>query len=210
MARAKRCRLPRRLPSRCAPAAGFASRANEGGRRSERCSARRPPTRFRGYQACYVGCVGRPRRHFTALQLSLRPRRLEAARFVQSRRPATLLPSSRRAPRECQKPCSVVQFGRENLLFRFCLGLAGLPCLHLYYVMAITARVKSFPCRARCSKPGWGGGVTAVAARGGGVCQRACGPESSWWAGSDDGDFHRKNADSHRKSKGLTPREVLA
>lgn len=123
----------------CRPAAV----ANESGRRSERCSARRPPTRFRGYQACYVGCVGRPRRPCTALRMSLRPRRPRTGRFAQSRRPATLLPSSRRAPRGCQKPCSVVRFGRENLLFRFCLGLAELPCPPLYYVMAITARVKS-------------------------------------------------------------------
>ena len=129
---------------------------------------------------------------------------------MQSRRPATLLPSSRRAPRECQKPCSVVRFGRENLLFRFCLGLVGLPCFHLYYVMAITARAKFIPCRARCSKPGHPRVVTVVSVRGGGARQWARGPGANGRVGSDDGDFHRKDSDLHRKNKGLTPGEVLA
>ena len=120
-------------------------RRTRSGRRSETCSARRPLARFRvTRRARWVAWVGLG---VVALRCggdSAQRAICAPARFMQLRRPATLLPSSRRAPRGCPETmlgCS----GRE---MRPSLPASSWPgqasVLSLYSVTPVTARAKTY------------------------------------------------------------------
>lgn len=111
-----------------------------------------PANTVTSYQACYVGCVGGLGVLRCAAKL-FRWRESDFARSVQLRRPATLLPSSRRAPRGY----SVTVLGYSTREMEPSLPVPSWPrqasVLPLYSVTAITARGKMYrfsSCRGRC------------------------------------------------------------
>ena len=120
-------------------------RRTRSGRRSETCSARRPLARFRvTRRARWVAWVGLGVIALRCGGDSAQRAICATARFMQLRRPATLLPSSRRAPRGCPETmlgCS----GREmkpSLPASSWPGQASV--LSLYSVTPLTARAKTY------------------------------------------------------------------
>ena len=98
-ARRRRCRSPNRSLNRCRDYAevgdSHAGRCNDkSGRRSEGFGSP-PASTDLGYQACNCGLRGWPRRSCDASGCSPTQRAVDAVRFSQLRRPATLLPLSR-------------------------------------------------------------------------------------------------------------------
>lgn len=133
---ARRCRSRTPWPTE------GSGRARRSGRRC-RCRPHRPLARIAGVPGVLSGLCPRPRRSSKPYRGSspqtVRGRRRRQAGF---RRPTTLLPLSRRAPRGFLASVLGRMVGRLNLLFRLRLGLPSLRASILTTVTALTSRVR--------------------------------------------------------------------